>query len=237
MTTALDLISLALKQCGALGVGQTAAAEDTTDALRLLNMMLSQWQRKRWSIYHLVDLSKVSTGASSYTVGTGGDFNVTRPDRIEAAYVRQLVNPNPVDYPLRLIESREDYSRIALKSLSSFPTSIFYDANFPTGTIYPYPLPLASIYEIHIVIKAQISQFASLTDTVTLPPEYEEAIYYNLAGRLASMYKIPVDPVTINLARASLNTIKNANAQIATLRLPSGLGRGGLYNPYSDQIY
>jgi hypothetical protein len=33
MTTAADIINLALKDSGVLGIGQTAQAEDTTDTL------------------------------------------------------------------------------------------------------------------------------------------------------------------------------------------------------------
>ncbi len=37
-----------------------------------MNMMLAQWQRKRWLVYSLDDVSFAPTGAASYTVGVGG---------------------------------------------------------------------------------------------------------------------------------------------------------------------
>jgi hypothetical protein len=70
--TPLDLITLALKKAGVVGVGQTPEAEDTNDAFSDLNMMLGQWNRRRWLVYHLLDVAKVSTGAASYTVGPNG---------------------------------------------------------------------------------------------------------------------------------------------------------------------
>ncbi|MGX5874499.1 lysozyme, partial [Burkholderia gladioli] len=76
VTTAVDLITLALKDIGALGVGQPISPEDTMDALATLNMMLGQWQGERLSVYHLVDTAIQSTGAQSYTVGMGGDANL-----------------------------------------------------------------------------------------------------------------------------------------------------------------
>jgi len=83
--------------------------------------MIAQWARKRWLMWHLIDVAKVSTGAQSYTVGVGGDFNTPRPDRLEAAFFRQIVpsQPNLIDYPLEIIEARETYNNIALKTLSS----------------------------------------------------------------------------------------------------------------------
>lgn len=238
MTTAADLINLALTDAGVLGIGQTAQAQDLTDCLRRLNMMLGQWSQRRWLVYHLVDTSKVCTGAQSYTVGTGGDFNIARPAQIEAAYMRQIAptTPTPVDFWLEPILAREDYARIALKSLSASPsTRYFYDSDFPLGRIYPWPVPSAS-FELHILTKAVLTQFAAIGDTVLLPLEYEEAIYYNLILRLRAAYQLKPDPVQIGLARSSLNTIRRANFQIGRLTMPAGLSRSGpAYNILSDQ--
>jgi hypothetical protein len=96
-------------------------AEDANDALTLLNAMLAQWQRKRWLVYSLDDVSFPATGQPSYTVGVGQNINIQRPDRIEAAFVRLVNGPQSVDYPLDLLSSREDYNDIALKSLETFP--------------------------------------------------------------------------------------------------------------------
>lgn len=238
MTVASDLINLALTDSGVLGVGQTAQAQDLTDTLRRLNMMISQWSQRRWLVYHLIDTAKVCTGAQSYTVGAGGDFNITRPAQIEAAYIRQIVpgTPTPVDFWLTQIPAREDYSQLALKGLVASPADRFYyDAGYPNGLVYPWPIPGAA-YELHILTKAVLQQFAAVTDAVVLPPEYEEAIYTNLMVRLRAAYRLPADRVMIGLAKASLNTIRRANFQIGRLTLPRGLGNSGPgYNVFSDQ--
>lgn len=238
MTLASDLINLALTDSGVLGVGQTPQAQDTSDTLRRLNMMLGQWSQRRWLVYHLVDTAKVCTGAQSYTVGAGGDFNITRPAQIHAAYLRQIApsTPTPVDFWLEQIMSREDYSRLALKGLVASPsTHFFYDSDFPNGVIYPWPIPSSS-YELHIVTKAVLQQFAAVGDSVTLPVEYEEAIYFNLMVRLRAAYRLPADKVQVGLAKAALNTIRRANFQIGNLGMPATLQKGGpAYNILSDQ--
>lgn len=233
-----DLIIQALKKAGVLGVGQTAAAEDVNDAFLDLNMMLAQWQRKRWLVYHLVDVATPSTGAQSYSVGIGGDFNVARPDRLEAAFFRQTVQSQPaqIDYPLEILEAREDYDALALKQLTAFPSAIFYDAAFPTGAVYPWPIPQAALYEIHLTVKAQLGQLAALAVPINLPPEYQAALLWNLAARLRPSYQMPPDPTITTLALDALNIISNANAQVPRLRLPADLLRPGVYNPLSDQI-
>jgi len=235
-TTPLSLIIRALKKTGALGVGQSASAEDVQDAFADLNDMLGQWARKRWLIYHLIDWSVVSTGQLSYTIGPAGDFNVTRPDRLEFAFFRQLGSSfKPVDYPLEILQSYEDYARITIKDLQGFPLSIFYDSGYPLGTLYPWPVIPAAQYELHILVKEVLGSFVSLTQTVNLPPEYNEALLYNLACRLRPSYQLPPDAQITALALTSLSVIKNANAQIPLLRLPTAVAKNGTpYNIFSN---
>lgn len=235
MTTPADIIQLAFRNSGILSLGQTLYAEDMYNALGLCNMMLSQWQRKRWLAWHLVTTAKTSTGATSYTVGALGDFNIARPDRIEAAFLRQLNVTPAVDYPLQLIEAREDYNRITLKTLTSFPQYLFYDSDYPTGVVYPWPVPQSALYAVHITTKAVLSQFTSLTQTLSLPEEFHAAILYNLAMRLRPAYKLPQDDTIARMAGEALNVIRGANAQIPRLQMPDALVTQGHYDIYSDR--
>jgi len=235
--TPADLIALALVDAGIVGQGQTAKAEDTNNAFTRFNWMVSQWARKRWLVWHLLDVVKTATGALSYTVGPGLDFDTTRPDRIESAFARQILpsQGSPIDYALQIIQSKEDYNLIAMKTLGTWPSCVFYDSGWPTGTVFFWPLPQAGQFDLHITIKQPIDQFASLTSDLNMPPEYEAAIYHNLVVRLRSAYQLPSDPVQVDLAKEALNVLRGANAQIATLRMPRAVvGRGRMYNVYSD---
>jgi hypothetical protein len=237
MTTARDLINDALKDSGAIGVGQTALAEDINDGLKRLNAMMAQWSRQRWLVYHLIDVAFQADGSLNYSIGAGGDLNFPRPDRVEAAYFRQTagVPGNQVDYPLQILNAREDYNQIALKAMQSFPAYLFYDSGYPLGYVYIWPVPTNS-YEIHLSLKATLQTFASLNDDINLPPEYEEALRLNLAVRLRIKYQMPIDPQLIATAKYALNVIRNSNAQIPTLDLPQDLVRGGAnYNIFSDR--
>lgn len=241
VTTSGDIIRLVLKDTGVLGIGQSANAEDTNDVFDTMNMMIGEWNSKRWLLFHLIDVAKVSTGAQSYTVGPGGDFDTPRPDRLEdGCFFRQLVaasSPNQIDYPLSILESREDYARIGLKQLLTIPQFIFYDAAYPLGSVYPWPIPQASLYEIHLLVKSQLTQFANLADDINLPGQYYGAIRYNLGARVRAMYQLPPDPTLTSLAMDSLSVLRNANAQVPRLRMPGGIQRGAKYNIYSDQRY
>lgn len=238
MTTARDLIALALADSGIVGVGQSALAEDTNRGLVRLNWMISQWNRKRWLVYHLTDVTFTSTGATFYTVGPSANFDMSlRPDKIEKAFVRQLnaTPPNQVDYPLEPIESREIYDLIAMKQLTSFPYYYFYDADYPIGKFYPWPLPQASIYSMFITVKRVLGQIANLSTVLTLPAEYEPALHSNLVCVLRAAYRLPPDPFWISKAKGDLTVLKNANEAISRLQMPRELIRPAAYNIYSDQ--
>lgn len=237
MATPAQIIERALKKSGVLGVGQTASAEDTNDALADLNDLVAQWRRKRWLTYCLETHSLPSTGALRYSVGPGGDFDIARPDRIESAYIRQpTTNSNqPVDYYLKIIAAREDYNRITVKNLGTLSQILFYESSFPLGYVYPYPVP-KNIYELFISVKVDLPAFVSLTTAIQLPEEYSVALLWNLAKRLRPGYQLPPDPQINDFARLSLNIITEANAQIPSASLPTPLVRGGLgyYNIFSD---
>ncbi|HDR9100055.1 TPA: hypothetical protein QDB15_001107 [Burkholderia vietnamiensis] len=238
MTTAVDLITLALKDIGALGIGQSISPDDTEDGLNTLNMMLGQWQGERLSVYHLVDTAIQSTGAQSYTVGPGGNFNTPAwPFKINAAYAR--LNPgsqNPIDYPVTMIYAREDYSRIALKSLASFPSYAFYDAAFPLGSLFMFPVPNSS-FELHILTLEALPQFVTPADDINLPIEYMAAIRYCLGPYLAPSYQLEPQPALVRLAINAKRVIKRMNLQIQSMSMPRGLGTKQRYNIYSDRPY
>jgi hypothetical protein len=236
-----DICTFALKAAGILGVGQTASPDDISDVFSSLNAMIGSWNKRRWLVFQEIDVSIVSTGAKSYSIGPFGDINTSRPDRIESAFFRQTPSTTQnqsVDYPLEILQSREDYNQIALKTLVSWPTYIFYDPAFPLGNVYPWPIPQASLYELHLSLKVTISNFSSYTQSINLPAEYFEALWTNLCLRLGAFYPgCAVNDDVRALAKASLAAIETANTQIPRLSIPRGLTRPALYNIFSDQTY
>lgn len=238
MTTGTDLITLALKDIGALGIGQSVSAEDTADGLATLNMMLGQWAAERLSVYHLIDTAKQSTGAQSYTVGAGGDFNIPRPIKINAAYARLASSGagSAVDYRISMIDAREDYARISLKTLNSFPEYAFYDSAFPLGNLFLYPVPNSS-YELHIVTMDTLAQLPTPATVINLPDPYKAMIRYNLAIYLAPSYQLEPTPALVRLAMNAKRVVKRMNNQIPQLTMPRGLMSKSRYNIFSDETY
>ena len=242
MTTAADIVTSGLKKSGILGLGQAPDGSDTIDALADLNDMVAQWASQRWMVYNELDLSFVSTGQTTpYTVGPGGNYNITaRPDRLEAAFLRQLINPPGlnVDTDLKIIPAREEYSTLSLKPLTSFPLYVFLDSAYPTANLYVYPWPNASLYEVHLIMKNVFPVYL-ITTTVSLPGQYIAAMKFNLAKRLRQAYGkgLRPDPELNALARSSLDIVKQGNLQVPELIMPKALkGVGSGYNIFSDQF-
>lgn len=155
-TTARDVVTLALKAAGVTGVGQSPLAEDINDGFTLLNQMFNYWQKRRWLVPNLIDVSAPGNSQQFNLIGPGQYYNSLRPDKIQAAYFKQLNSgSNDVSYYLKPIWSYEDYARIGLKNLNSWPSYFFYDASFPYGRVYIWPIP-TSDYEIHLLTKGPI---------------------------------------------------------------------------------
>lgn len=244
-----DAIAYAQRISGVLGVGQTALAQDTTDAQVALQAMLKQWRQKRWLVYRLDwTIFPLTIGKQSYTVGTsgvdpqadvvtGGNY---RPANIQSCFLRQNVgsgpNSYPIDFPMRVLESREHYDRISLKFLQSWPASIYYDPTIPLATLYIWPIPVQNLFSLYIAWQEAIDvageEALSLELDDYLPVETQEAILYNLAARLILNYKLPPDPGISDMARATLNTLRQTNFALAPMRMPQSLRPGTrLKNP------
>lgn len=177
---------------------------------------------------------------SSTTVTNPGGS--VRPAKVESAFLRQIqiASPNQVDYPMEILQSMEDYNKIALKSLTSFPGAVFLDSDWPLGNLFFYPVPQANIYSINVTVRAQLpASFATLNTPINLPYEYYSCILYNLAVRLRPTFQITPPPgdVLPALAKNALNVLRGPNTQIARLTMPKSLVRNGIYNIFSDRNY
>jgi hypothetical protein len=275
-TSVNDIVTAALKECGALGQGQSPTGDEVNDAWARLQWMLQEWGEDTFMVWReqtitvqQVDVGAMPTdpnqGTSSSPVyyfpvgpgaGTMGGFETgpnntmvsptqatsIAPRRVKSAFLRQpsLGAGLPIDYPLFALDSMQDYSRIALKGMVSFPGAYYYDPAYPLGRLFLYPLPTNAIYGVGIVIRDQLPlQFVTAADTFTLPFIYFNAFYLNLALRLRPHYGMrtyPGDNLP-ELAKGARSALRNTLVQIAQLSLPQELSRPGIYNIFSDRTY
>lgn len=204
-TTVRNLIENALRKISVGGVGETVSSEEAADALRELNSMLDNWSIEGGLIYNETIETFPLTGAASYTIGAGADFDTAKPYEITAMYVSQ----GSTDYPLENYDQKQ-YSLITNKTIGGIPDIYYYNNNFPTATIFLYPVP-SNVTSVTIYSNKPLGNFTSINDTVTLPKGYEEAIVYNLAIRLAPDYEKVPTQLVIDIAKVSKGNVFTSN--------------------------
>lgn len=222
------ILEIALRKAGIVGIGESIEQPVLNDAFLDANDLLSQWQENRYLVYHLRTIIITSTGAQTYSVGNGQPININpRPDRLESAFIRLLntAPPSgyPVDIPLDIIPSMEDYNRIAIKNLGTIAWRVFYDPGWPNGTLYPWPIPQANIYQLGLTFKEVLTRFQKLQDQVNLPPQYAPALKWCLAEVLRTSYQMPPDPMISKFARRALNAIRLGSTAVPLLTMPAAV--------------
>lgn len=225
MSTPSTMIINALIMTGEKVIGDTLSAAEQTHYLAKLNAMLESWSLERLMCYQIVQESLALTSSvGSYTIGSGGAFNTTRPTRIvDPCFIR---NSSSIDYPVELIDAQA-YGLITSKTVdNAIPGYLFYDSAFASSlaTIFLYPEPAASL-TLYINSWKQLQTFALISTTVTLPPGYQRAIESNFAIESAGGF-VNVQPEVIKVAKESKAAIKAVNAPEGILRMDPGvLGR------------
>ena len=75
MAQALDIISRALKDIGALEAGETPSPDSVQDAFDMLNDMLDQWSNEDMMVFYKNEIIFTLTpGQTQYTIGPGGEI-------------------------------------------------------------------------------------------------------------------------------------------------------------------
>jgi len=178
--TALQVISRSMRLLQVLPPDANPTAQESADGLYALNSMLDAWGIERLMVYQIQQANySWAAGASSKTIGSGGDFNASRPAKIEkdGNFFR---SSGGIDYQLE-VYPRQDYDRIVYKSSTgSFPEYLFYDGGHPLMTLYVYPVPSETL-TLYLNTWSTLQQFAALSTQVALPPGYRAAVEYNLA--------------------------------------------------------
>ncbi len=222
MATANDLIRRAMLLIGNIGKGESPDPDEAADGLVSLNAMLDSWSNESLSVYQTLQENFPLTGGTrTYTIGSGGVFNTTRPIRLTNAFIRQTTSN--IDTTLKIMRTSDSYDKISLKiSQSSFPDHLYYDLAYPLGTIAVWPVPSISS-TLFIDSYKQLQQFSTLTTALSLPNGYERAIVYNLAMEISAEYGATPSPVVMTIAMESKSAIKRINQKDIIARIDPGI--------------
>jgi len=227
MTTALQLVTSALRKIGAVAAGEAPDASEQSDALAALNQLIESWNLQGLTLYRLENASyTLVPSQQTYTIGSGADFDGARPITLNGAFVTR----GGIDYPVVPL-TQQQWNDILQKSTESqLPSGVYYEPAYPIGTVRVWPVPLEGL-TITLSVNMQISPVASIGSTIALPPGYERALVYALAVDLAPEYPaVTLSQRVIDAADEALADIKRANNtqnQAATFDIALAGGCGG----------
>jgi hypothetical protein len=215
MATVKDLIlrpALRLARI-TLRSGRTPAARQLTEALGSLNGMLGRWSADRLTAYQIVEKTVALQAAkAAYTVGPGGDFDFARPQRIERANILTAADSR-LQLEVLTVDEWADYQSL---SAAGQPSACYLDGAAPLSTLRFRDVP-DGVYTVELYLWLPFDRFASYDVDVELPPEYEEAIVYQLALRLAMLDGKPINPDVRETARTALAELEALHAPVTTM--------------------
>ena len=237
---ALDYITSALTACGSQSAGEPVSAGDAQSGLCILNQMMDMWNSMQLMIFTIQRLVfPLNVGQQSYTVGTGGDFNIPRPPRIEKYGI--ITNPTAtqqLEIPIDDL-TVEEWREIPVKAIpAGLCLAVWDDNNFPLRTLNYWPIPSANI-SATIYPWIQLTTFPDLVTQFTFPPAYAECIKYNLAYRFGIEFPGDMDrmPLIKDMADKALDQVKAFNtnpADLSCAELDAMSTNRGYYNFYAD---
>lgn len=222
-TTARDLIRNAMLEIGAVATGEAASADEASDGLVVLNRMLASWSTESLFIYsNAPETFPLVNGQQVYTMGPSGNFNTTRPLRIQRISLQLTANSQVTELPVEMV-NLEQWANIVIKAVTSPIALRCWASNtYPLETLNFWPVPSA-VNNIVIYSDKLITSFATINDVVSLPPGYEEAVHYSLAMRLAPQYGKQASAETIAFADKAIANIKRLNIKPHYLTVDAAL--------------
>lgn len=227
---AQTLIKSSLRLFGGIRRGFTPKAEDMNEGLEALNMLIGSWSAEKLIIpWRTQESFTPSAAAASFTIGSGGDFDTTRPMSISDVFLR---DSGGTDYPVTRM-TQDQYNNIADKDITALPRQYWYRPEYPLGVLV-FDSVLDTTYDVHISSFKPLSQIATLTTALSLPDEYLAALKFNLAPMLAPEYGKDVSQSVMFWADDTKKTIENLNA---SNRVPESeiITSGPSYNIFADR--
>jgi len=236
--TAITIITDALLDLGVISDGETPTASQAAGGLRKLNNLIDAWNIDNMLVYGAVqNIFPLVGGQAVYTMGTGGNFNIARPNRVMSAFIRDTSLPLAQRYDQEItIFNDQEYAELPFKNWTGqYPfMGIYIDSSYPLLNVYVNPIPTNSQYQLVIWTEGIIGNL-TLDQVISLPPGYKRALTANLVVELAASYGQPVASTTALIASSSKTDIRNLNMQFNSLNIDPRLLGYGKYDIASNR--
>lgn len=224
--TPTAIIDAALRIAGvdlAPGRNFSDTTSNKIEGLRVLASLMGTYRLQSGQWWEITtNVHTLTPNLNPHTIGTGGDFNQARPTQIVVAYLRYVPSTPDVDIKLTILTVQQ-YASVAAKAITSqIPQYLFYDDHYssntdPKGNVYLWPVP-SQANQIVLYTPQIMTNPATLTTDLLLPPGYQRMLEYNMAVEFAALYRKRfndprADAVMFQMAKESLYWVKVNNAK------------------------
>jgi len=188
------IVSAALRKIGAIALGQSPSATESTNGTEALNNLVAEFQTlgmPLWSRKNLVVPMIASQG--QYIIGVGQANNTPFPLKIIQAWTiantggsKQELWPNAIDI----------FNRLPTTTATGTPSQYMYQPRINYGELNIWPVPDAttvSTRTLTINYMAPFEGFVSDANTPYFPREWNNALIYGLTDLLAPEYGVPLN--------------------------------------------
>lgn len=238
-----DFLGAALAEIRSARAGDTVGGDDLAHALLVFNEYLDALNADDRAIYAVTFTTHTLTPSlQPHTIGLAANtptLSVTtaRPTKVIGAnLVLTSVTPN-VRVPIT-VRDRGWWLNVATRGITStVPTDLYYSADWPNGSIYLWPVPTAA-YGLELETSTLLAQVLQ-SDTLDLPPGYQQALRLTLAELIASSFGQKVSDLTARnakIARARIWGNNDVTPNLCTRDAGMPGGRGGGFDYRTGEI-
>lgn len=194
---ASEVVSTTVTAAAAAGAGALVVGSTTGMAAGNLIGVYQDDGTLHWTTIASVDSSTgltltavltaaVSASAGVYAYASGNALY--RPTRVFSA---RRVTAGGWEAPMTPI-SREDYTQLPGKQSIGTPVQYYFNAQLSPAKFYVWPTPTTASEYLVLDVDRPIQVMLDSDDTSDLPMEWQEAIAYGTAARIAPEYKLPL---------------------------------------------
>ncbi len=186
--TAGDMVTQAMQELGVLSSGETPEASELSDGIFRLNAMLKSWAGEG-------NLFREASGTIVIAGGTGAG---TLPQGIrDTSSVRHVVNA-AYERPL-MRWNRAQYYSMPNRTTVGNPSSYYISDTVGGDEIRIWPVPADDV-TLHLDYSRGAEIVTGSTQTLDVPQEWNEAVLYGLASRMANMFGATrLDPGAVSM--------------------------------------
>jgi hypothetical protein len=208
-------------------VGNTnPTGDEYAQATRTLSNILATISTEDFAVISSTqDSLTLVDGTTSYSYGTGGDLNSSRPVKITSMYINDTSgDSSPID-----MITEVEYNDVVDKDSTGFPNRVFYKPDFPLGSLKLVPTP-NDAYVLKINAQKRVATVTAKSDSLTLPDEYIEYLIAKLVIRIGRFYGYAPtreDYLIVAQTEGDVKTVNSDNhITVKPTLTVSALGRG-----------